>query len=213
MTARSPSLEQDILPSPWANFDDSDVRALIAEYPLAWVQGGSGDEAEASLLPLIGTYDAQGRLTALIGHLARRNPLHARLAADPRATILFRGPDGYISPEHAGRRDWAPTWNYAQLRIRADVSFDAVTTEAALDVLTDAMEGDRPDPWHRDELGDRYPHLHKAIIGFRADVTDLRGTFKLGQDESREDYQSILAHHPDPVMRRWMQRLNRHRFA
>jgi transcriptional regulator len=197
--------------SPFERFDNADVQALIAEYPLAWVCSADRGQPEASLLPLIGVYDEAGQLTELIGHLARSNPLHAALAADPRALLLFHGPQAYISPEHAGRRDWAPTWNYAQLRIRGEIRFDADQTEDALNVLIDAVEHDRPDPWHSGELGSRYQGMLGAIIGFRARVIDMRGKFKLGQDERPETLRAILENLSDTTMCNWMRRFNKGR--
>jgi transcriptional regulator len=189
-------------------FDAGDVRALIAAYPLAWVCGGAADAIAASRLPLVGVYGADGRLTGLIGHLMRSNPLHAALSADGRATILFGGPDAYVSPEHAGRRDWGPTWNYAQLRIGAQITFDDALTEESLGVLIDAMEAGRADPWGACELGARYQGMLGRIIGFRATVTSLSGKFKLGQDESPETLRHILDTLPDAGTAAWMRRFN-----
>lgn len=195
---------------PFERFGDADVQALIADYPLASVVA-SARPAVTSLLPLIGEYDAGGRLVTLIGHLARSNPLHGALAADPRAVLLFRGPQGYVSPEHAGRRDWGPTWNYAELVIEAEVRFDDALTEEALDVLIEAMERGRAAPWRSSELGPRYIGMRERIIGFRAHVTGVSGRFKLGQDERPETLRSILATYPDPALRCWMERFNRGR--
>ncbi len=198
-------------PSPFERYADADVQALIAEFPLAWVTAAARP-ATASLLPLIGEYDGHGRLATLLGHCGQSNPLHAALASDPRAVLLFRGAQGYVSPEHAGRRDWAPTWNYAQLIVEAEIRFDPDLTEESLDVLTDAVETLRPAPWRKEELGSRYTGLLAQIIGFRAHVTGAYGRFKLGQDERPETLQSILAAHPDPELRRWMGRFNPGRF-
>lgn len=195
----------------FTDFDAADVRALIEGYPLAWVAAPDSDIATASLLPLIGEFGEDGSLRALIGHLARRNPLHARLAETGRATILFNGPSGYVSPEHAGRRDWAPTWNYAQLRIAADVRIDTDLTDLSLDVLVEAMERGRATPWSRDGIAERYSAMAGAIIGFRAEITALEGRFKLGQDEKVETLRAILASHPDPDLVRWMRRFNQGR--
>lgn len=189
-------------------FDGADVQKLVEGYPLAWVCGGGAADMEASLLPLIGRFDEQGTLVELIGHLMRSNPLHAALAADPRATILFRGPDSYISPEHAGLRDWGPTWNYAQIKIRADVTFDDDLTESSLDLLIEAMEKGRLQPWSKEELGERYRAMLSRIIGFRATVTDLSGKFKLGQDEGKEALATIVETLPDQAMVAWMRRFN-----
>lgn len=189
-------------------FDDADVKALIEEFPLAWVSGGPAATLDASLLPLVGVYDADGRLVELIGHLMRSNPLYAALEHDPRATILFTGPGAYVSPEHAGKRDWAPTWNYAQLKVRADIRFDDALTEPSLQMLIDAMEAGRPDPWNVDELGARYQSMLGHIIGFRATVTELSGKFKLGQDERAETLHAILDALPDADTAAWMRRFN-----
>lgn len=116
----------------FTQYKNEDVRSLIEQYPLAWVCSGGGADMEASLLPLVGRYDEEGRLVELIGHMMRTNPLHRVLAADHSAMILFKGPDAYISPEHAQRRDWAPTWNYAQLKVVAQIGFDDGLTEYSL---------------------------------------------------------------------------------
>ncbi|MBL0914070.1 MAG: FMN-binding negative transcriptional regulator [Sphingopyxis sp.] len=192
-------------------FDEADVRKLVTDDPLAWVCGGGAADMEASLLPLIGVYDEQGALVELIGHLMRSNPLHAALVADPRATILFHGPDSYVSPEHAGVRDWGPTWNYAQIKARAEVHFDDALTEPSLDMLIDAMEKGRLQPWSKEELGERYRGMLGRIIGFRATVTELTGKFKLGQDESRETLAMIVETLPDDATVDWMRRFNKGR--
>lgn len=193
--------------SRFEQFDDADVRALVEGYPLAWVCGGV-DAPEASLLPLVGRFDDRGRLVELIGHLMRSNPLYPALLKGAQATILFKGPDAYVSPEHAGRRDWGPTWNYAQLTVGAEVAFDADFTETSLQLLIDAMEGGRANPWHVGELGPRYRAMLTHIIGFRARVTRLSGRFKLGQDEQRETLDRILGNLPDPETVSWMRRFN-----
>ncbi|WP_293844950.1 FMN-binding negative transcriptional regulator [Sphingopyxis sp.] len=192
-------------------FNLGDVRALIAEFPLAWVCGGRAATLEASLLPLVGVYDADGQLVELIGHLMRSNPLFTALTAEPAATILFTGPQAYVSPEHAGRRDWAPTWNYAQLKIAADIEFDDALTEPSLQTLIAAMEEGRSDPWHIDELGERYRSMLDHIIGFRATVTGVTGKFKLGQDERADTLHAILGALPDAATVAWMQRFNQRR--
>lgn len=192
-------------------FDDADVRALVEQFPLAWVCGGHAGDLQASLLPLIGVFDEDGRLVELIGHLMKSNPLCAALEADARATILFSGPGAYISPEHAGVRDWAPTWNYGQLKIGADIHLDDDLTEESLDLLIAAMEAGRAHPWSVEEIGPRYRGMLGRIIGFRATVTRLSGKFKLGQDENDQVLGSILDTLPDEETAAWMRRFNRGR--
>jgi transcriptional regulator len=187
-------------------FETGDVQDLIADYPLAWVQ--ARDTGAQSLLPLLGEYDADGRLTHLLGHMGRSNPLHARLVADPAATILFNGPQAYVSPRYAEKLNWGPTWNYAQLAITAEIDFLPEQSDHALDTLTAAMEGDR---WSARELGPRYAGMAAMIIAFRARVTVLTGRFKLGQDEGDQTFAAILRNHPDAALVAWMRRFARDR--
>lgn len=211
----SPSRESSRSPhrpnGPFEQFSSDDVRTLIEAYPLAWVCGGNAASMEASQLPLVGIFNEEGVLVELIGHVMRSNSLYATLRAEPRGTILFNGPNGYISPEflttdHDTARNWAPTWNYAQLRIAADFHFDAELTEYSLQILIDAMEGARDRPWDTGELGARYGGMLDLIIGFRARVTTLKGKFKLGQDEQPHTLQAILRSLPDGDLTTWMRR-------
>jgi transcriptional regulator len=196
--------------SPFEKYQPQDLRDLIGEFPLAWVRAANG---EASLLPLIGLFDPAGRLEQLIGHFALSNPLHAALAEDRRASILFTGPQGYVSPSHAGRRNWGPTWTYAQARMEAEVSIEPDLTPEALDILIDHVERARPRPWSAEELGPRYDQLIGHIVGFRARVTSAKARFKLGQDEDLPTLRTILGKLEDPVLVRWMTRFNRARLA
>ncbi len=186
----------------------ADVRDLIAEFPLALVGVQGAINPPPSLLPLLGDYDETGRLIELVGHMSRRNPLRAALEAQPNAWVQVQGPQSYISPELAGSRDWAPTWNYAQLWIEAQVSFTPEETSAAVRRLVETMEAGRASPWGVDGLGDRYAAMEAQIIGFRARVTQVRGRFKLGQDEAPEIARAIIAGSTDLALARWMTRFN-----
>ena len=86
--------------------DAADISRLIAGYPLAWLVSR---DFHASPLPLIAETDANGAVTALFGHCARRNPLVADFRTDPRGLILFTGPQAYVPTALLSKPDWAPT--------------------------------------------------------------------------------------------------------
>lgn len=194
--------------SPFERYEDGDVADLIRDYPLAWVAARTPDGAPASLLPLVAERDTAGRVTALVGHIARHNALYGALAGEGRALILFQGPQGYISPTFVSDRTWAPTWNYAQIQIEAELSFEPDGGDAALAALVEAMEEGRPNRWHISEMGPRYRRMEPMIIAFRARVEELKARFKLGQDERPEILREILANLSDPVLAAWMRRFN-----
>ncbi|WP_084396646.1 FMN-binding negative transcriptional regulator [Henriciella aquimarina] len=193
--------------SPFEVCEPADIRALIEAYPLAWVYAVHA--GEASLLPLVGIFDEEDGLVELIGHFARSNPLWAAFEADPKATILFTGPQGYISPSQAGRRNWGPTWNYAKLHVEADISVEEDLTPEAIDVLVDHVEKDKPEPWRAAELGERYDLLMPMIIGFRARIRKLKPTFKLGQTEDEPTFRAIMSNLPEGDLKAWMARFDR----
>lgn len=191
----------------------ADVADLIASYPLASVAPRSAPAEVTALLPLIAERDAEGRVSRLIGHMSRANPLCAALEADGRARILFQGPQGYISPAMAGIRDWAPTWNFAHARMDAEVVFEPAGIDAALDVLVRHMETGHETPWAISELGARAERLKTRIIAFSARPTRVSAVFKLGQDETPETLSHILRSLGDCDLARWMRRFNASRLV
>lgn len=188
-----------------------DVAALIAAYPLAWVVSGGPGEFAATPLPLLGETDAEGRIISLFGHFARSNPQVAALERDPRATILFQGPHGYISPTLVSNPTWGPTWNYAVARFDVDIAFVPEETGEAVWRLSEAVEKDRPPRWTPATMGARYDELIGRIVAFRATVRTTTARFKLGQDERRETFDEIVAGLGDSELAAWMTRMARDR--
>lgn len=190
-------------------FEDADVRDLIAEYPLAWLLGSDGVAAEAAQLPLLGEFGASGELKSLLGHIPRRHALVHALGKKQGAMVLFQGPQAYISPDQTGIRNWAPTWNFAQLSIEVDVEFLPGETGAALASLVGVMEAARSNPWSSGELGERYAALEQRVVAFRAHVRTLVGRFKLGQDERADVRESIITSLGTAPLASWMRRFVR----
>lgn len=193
---------------PFEQYSDTDIIDQIREYPLAWICPLGDNPLLSTLLPLLPESDVDGRLTSLLGHIPRRNPLFQALMAQPRAVLLFCGPQAYVSPACVSDPGWAPTWNFAQVRIEATIRFDEAGTDRALRSLTEAMEAREPTGWKPDNMGERYARLSRAVVGFHADVSQRRARFKLGQDETPERLREIVTRHPDAALVRWMRRFN-----
>jgi transcriptional regulator len=191
--------------------DTSDLIRLIDEHPLAWIVSVAGAGFGATPLPLLAETDSSGALVSLLGHFALANPQVAQLRESPWATVLFSGPQGYISPEAVSQPAWAPTWNYAVARCEAYIEFLPDMNDEALERLVRKMEAGRREPWTVARVGERYAGMVRRIIAFRAHVRSLSGRFKLGQDETPQTLTEILSWVPDPALKRWMLDFNRGR--
>ncbi len=101
-------------------------------------------------------------------------------------------------------KNWAPTWNYAAVQIDTNVTIDDSLTGEALDALVDHMERGRAAPWSISMLGDRYASLKARVVGFRAEILDIRAKFKLGQDENQTAFGEIVDGLGDPALSSWM---------
>lgn len=177
-----------------------DIAALIAAHPLAWIVSNGPAGFVSTPLPLLAECDGEGRVVALFGHFAKRNPHVAALEADPRAAILFQGAEGYVSPRLVSNPTWGPTWNYAVVRFETEVVFVPDETPCAVERLGAHLEGTGPDAWTVAEMGARAVPMLEHIVAFRAWVLSEQATFKLGQDESAQTFAEIVARHPDAAL-------------
>lgn len=187
---------------------DADILRLVDEYPLAWIVSAGVSGFGASPLPLLAETDSDGRIVSLIGHIAIANPQVTQLRSFPVATVLFKGPHGYVSPELVSKSDWAPTWNYATARFDVEVEFRPQETKQLVERLVRRMERDRRTPWTVLQMGPRYAQLVQRIVGFRAHVKGVHGRFKLGQDESQSTLSDILSGLQDASLARWIEDFN-----
>lgn len=173
--------------------NDVEVTQLITRYPLAWIVSRDNPN-NATPLPLRPEQVEDDRVVTLTGHFARRNPQVASLQSSPLATVLFMGPNGYVSPSWFSDRTQAPTWNYASINCDVEIEFldNHVDLDRIVRDLVEAMEGNRQNRWRIEEMHGRYELLLQRIIPFRAHVRAINAKFKLGQDERDDVYPEII---------------------
>jgi transcriptional regulator len=186
----------------------ADLLELIGEYPLAWVVSADSSGFCATPLPMLAESGPDGQIASLLGHFALSNPHVAMLRAVPQATILFMGPQGYISPELISKPGWAPTWNYAMAQFDVQIEFLPQENSQALEKLVYWMERERQVPWTVARMGPRYEQMVQKIVAFRAKVQRVRGRFKLGQDETQQTRTELLQKLDNAELVRWMADFN-----
>ena len=88
---------------------------VIKTYPLATIVSVKNNEPLITHLPLI--YNDDGNL---IGHIDIYNPQAEVLKNDNDITIIFSGPQCYISPSIYTTKQ-LPTWNYIRVHLKGKV--------------------------------------------------------------------------------------------
>lgn len=160
---------------------------VIKTYPLATVISVKDNQPFITHLPLV--YE-DGKL---IGHIDIYNPQAKLLKADNEVTIIFAGPECYISPSVYSTTQ-LPTWNYIKVHLKGNVK--AIESKSALKqsliTMTEFLEA----PDHKYVLEPDNPRLDRNlnyIEMFEITITDWEGKFKLSQDKKPSDIKAARA--------------------
>ncbi len=160
---------------------------VIKTYPLATLISVKGDEPLITHLPLIYT---EGKL---VGHLDIHNPQAELLKDGNKVTILFSGPQCYISPSIYSTKQ-LPTWNYINVHLKGTVTAieDSEKLKQSIVTMTEFLEA----PDHKYRLTMDNPRMHSLINyikGFEITITHWEGKFKLSQDKNPTDIRNARA--------------------
>ena len=169
---------------PPKHHQDDDINHMvevIKSYPLATLISVKDKQPLITHLPLI--YE-DGKL---IGHIDIYNPQAQLLKNNTEVTIIFGGPECYISPSIYSTTQ-LPTWNYIKVHLKGKVK--AIENKAALKqsliTMTEFLEA----PDHKYILEADNPRLDKNlnyIEMFEITITNWEGKFKLSQDKKPKD--------------------------
>ncbi|MGC1630721.1 MAG: FMN-binding negative transcriptional regulator [Gelidibacter sp.] len=157
---------------------------VINTYPLAMLVSVKDNLPLISHLPLI---YSEGKL---IGHLDKYNPQAELLKDNNDVTVIFSGPQCYISP-YIYSTAQLPTWNYIRVHIKGKVNEikDEETIKQSMIEMTAFLET----PDHKYILEPANPRMAQFINyvrGFEIDITHWEGKFKLSQDKKPSDIES-----------------------
>ena len=161
--------------------DRAHIIEVIKTYPLATVISVQDNQPFITHLPLV--YE-EGKL---IGHIDIYNPHTNLLNGGKEVTVLFYGPQCYISPTVYSTTQ-LPTWNYIRSHLKGRV--EAIESKEALKhsliKMTEFLEA----PEHRYVLEPDNPRLDRNldyIKMFEISIDTWEGKFKLSQDKKPKD--------------------------
>jgi len=125
------------------------------------------------------------------GHMARANP-HAQFL-NGHSTLVVQGPHAYISPSFYEIND-VPTWNYVSVHLQGHiVQLSDNELLELIELQMNLAEADFAQALHFDGLKKSYTNaLVKQIVGFRMVVDNIESAFKLSQNRSVSDQNSIV---------------------
>ena len=146
----------------------------------------------ASHLPVLLDEDPKG-WGVLRSHMARANVQWRHLESNSEALCIFHGPHAYISPSWYVMQHTVPTWNYAAIHVYGTaVIVDPAALEKIVRDTTGKYESVMPKPWKIPLSETEIDRMLKAIVGFEIRITRVEAKFKLGQNRSQEDQESML---------------------
>ncbi|WP_445733400.1 FMN-binding negative transcriptional regulator [Mariniflexile sp.] len=167
---------------------DNDINHMIEvikTYPLATLISVKNDEPYITHLPLI--YNEAGKL---IGHIDKYNPQAELLKGDLPITLIFSGPQCYISPSIYTTTQ-LPTWNYIKVHLKGTVK--AIESKEALKESIIKMTEFLEAPDHKYVLEPDNQRMLGAldyIEMFEITIDSWEGKFKLSQDKKPQDIQN-----------------------
>jgi len=154
---------------------------VIKNYPLATLISIQDDEPLVTHLPLI-LDDGK-----LIGHIDKFNPQTKCLKDQKPISIIFYGPQCYISPSIYSTTQ-LPTWNYIRVHLKGKVK--AIESKTALKQSLIRMTEFLEAPEHKYVLEPENPRMIRNldyIKMFEIEITEWEGKFKLSQDKKPKD--------------------------
>lgn len=185
-------------PAAFAETRTEELHRILREHPLGALVTHTAQGFDANHIPF--ELDAaRGPHGTLQGHVARANPVWTGAADGAEVLVIFRGPQGYISPNwYPSKQEThrhVPTWNYevvhahGRLRVLDDEKF----VRGIVARLTRRHEASLAKPWKMgDAPADYLDQMVGMIVGIEVEITRLEGKRKLGQNREARDLQGAV---------------------
>ena len=181
------------LPAAFQNTDLTEAWDAMEAHSFGLLTCQADETPFASHLPFL-LDRTQGPYGTLTSHMAKGNP-HWRFADGQTVLVIFQGAHHYITPAWYAAENVVPTWNY--VAVHALGIFEPVfDTAEILDIVQRSVlhyEQHRPTPWTFDPDTEFAQRMAQAVVGFRIEITRLEGKWKLGQNQTVERRERVIA--------------------
>jgi transcriptional regulator len=177
-------------PQKFAVQEQGIIRKFIQQFSFGMIISHDGKEFHDTHTPLFISDD----LKILSGHIARANPQWLKWKESPTVKVIFHGPHSYISPRYYKSDFNVPTWNYTAISIDGEVEMIAGKEKVLGFLETLVSQYESLGGWSFDSSDERYLKLLDAIVCFEITISKIETKFKMNQNKSIEDQQSVIAH-------------------
>ncbi len=186
------------LPPHFAEDREPVLHRIIEQHPLGMLVAHGPEGLDAEHVPFE-LDPGRGPRGALLAHVARANQLWRRCPSGTRVMVVFRGAEGYVSPnwypsKHEAHRQ-VPTWNYQVVHVHGTlvVHDDERFVRGVVARLTRRHEAAESPPW---KMGDSEPafidEMIGRIVGIEVVVESLVGKSKLSQNKEARDREGAI---------------------
>jgi transcriptional regulator len=171
---------------PPKHHQENDIQKMIAvieEYPLGMLVSVLDGKPLVTHIPIIYNHKIQ----KLVAHIDKYNPQVATLKDGAEVTVIFRGPDAYISPSIYTTTQ-LPTWNYIFVHLTGTVTLinDPEEAKKTMITMTEFLEG-KDQKFILEPDNKRMEGAVNYIQAFEIEITYWEGKFKLSQDKVKQD--------------------------
>lgn len=169
---------------------ESDAVALVQALRFGLIVSVYEGEPCFSYIPLLVDVE-DGRIVRLRGHFARSNPHWRALREQPEVTVIFNGPNAYMSAQwYSPECQAASSWNFVVVHVGGRMVLRD-TPEATWEILEELVavnEAALPRQWKLEDYDPaRRKRLLPHILGFAIEVDRFEPKFKLNQHYADAD--------------------------
>jgi len=172
--------------------DRSIIEDFVRKNGLATLISNGNEYPEATHVPIEWeTSDTNKQV--LRGHLSKANTQWEDFLIHPKVLVIFQSPvQHYISSSWYGHPN-APTWNYMSVHITGEVKIiEGDLLWSSVSRLTDKYEKMVQNPISLNTLPTSVQKQMQGVVGFEIKIDNIQASFKMSQNRSDEDYQSII---------------------
>ena len=172
--------------------DSAQIYAFVKQHSFGLLLTTDGNTIHDTHTPFLLADDN----TLLLGHIAKANPHWKTWDSATTAKALFTGPHAYISPSYYISEFNVPTWNYTAVSVSGPLSIihEQKQVLTFINLLVAQHEEANSVPWSLNSSDKRYLQLLDSIVVFQLEISEIEATFKLNQNKSSKDQQSVIHH-------------------